>query len=263
MNLRLFLVFIKDLFDVLPSRSREEWERVEQLRSELPTIILVSGFAATRRSLSVIRKRFQRDGYNVLVLAMDWHSLADGIRGLLPMALRLSSLILKLKKDTLLSRSPIYLVAHSAGGLVARYYVQVLGGSHYTEGLVTLGTPHKGTWVAALGLFTHLFLKAKCLWDMTPWSGMVRQLNHTAWPKGFPLLTVQSKGDYVSYPKAGQLPEAFFEVDNSLMQKRVIAGLSHSELLLSKRAYYILLEEVNKRLGLSVPPKPSLMTDSN
>lgn len=263
MNLRLFFIFIKDLFDVLPSRTKDEWEKVDELRADLPTVILVSGFAATRRSLSVIRKRFQRDGYNVLVLAMDWHSLADGIRGLIPMALRLSTLILNIKKDKTLAHSPIYLVAHSAGGLVARYYVQVLGGSHYTEGLVTLGTPHKGTWVAALGLFTHLILKAKCLWDMTPWSGLIAQLNTTAWPQSFPLLTVQSKGDYVSYPSAGQLPEKYFAEESGLTQKKVIAGLSHSELLLSKRAYYILLEEVNRRLGLTLPPKPSLITDSN
>ena len=153
--MRLFYLFIRDLFQVLPGRAREEWEQVNQLRPQLPTVILISGFAATKRSLSIIRKRLQRDGFNVLILAMDWQSLADGIRGLLPLALRLSTMILRIKKDRDLSRSPLYLVAHSAGGLVARYYVQILGGSHYCEGLITLGTPHRGTWVAGLGLFTH------------------------------------------------------------------------------------------------------------
>ena len=119
--MRLFYLFIRDLFQVLPGRAREEWEQVNQLRPQLPTVILISGFAATKRSLSIIRKRLQRDGFNVLILAMDWQSLADGIRGLLPLALRLSTMILRIKKDRDLSRSPLYLVAHSAGGLVARY----------------------------------------------------------------------------------------------------------------------------------------------
>ncbi len=262
MTFRLFFVFLRDLFQVLPRRSKEEWGEVRQLKAELPTVILVSGFAATRRSLSVVRKRLQRDGFNVLILALDWESLALGFRGLLPMALKLSSLILAIKKDKLLSRSPLYLVSHSAGGLICRYYVQVLGGSHYTEGLITVGTPHKGTWVAGLGMFTHLILKAKCLWDMTPWSALIEQINQASWPHGYPLLTIQSKGDYLSYPSAGQLPTKFFDGEAPI-EKKVVRGLSHSELLRSKQVYEIVLEEIRKRLppAQATAPILTVLTD--
>jgi pimeloyl-ACP methyl ester carboxylesterase len=37
------------------------------------------------------------------------------------------------------------LVAHSMGGLVARYYVEVLGGWTDCKALVTIGTPHRGS----------------------------------------------------------------------------------------------------------------------
>jgi pimeloyl-ACP methyl ester carboxylesterase len=40
------------------------------------------------------------------------------------------------------------IVGHSLGGLIARYYVQLLGGSAHVHTLVTLGTPHQGTVVA-------------------------------------------------------------------------------------------------------------------
>ncbi len=257
MTPRLFYVFIRDLFQVLPRSSKEEWGEVRQLKAELPTVILVSGFAATRRSLSVVRKRLQRDGFNVLILALDWESLALGFSGLLPMALKLSSLILSIKKDRVLSRSPLYLLAHSAGGPICRYYVQVLGGSHYTEGLITMGTPHKGTWVAGLGLFTHLFLKAKCLWDMLPWSQLIHQINRAPWPQGFPLLSIQSRGDYLSYPSAGQLPQKFYNGE-APVEKKIVGGLSHSELLRSKRIYAIVLEEIRKRLPPSESATPIL-----
>ncbi|EKX66875.1 hypothetical protein STRIP9103_08185 [Streptomyces ipomoeae 91-03] len=36
-------------------------------------------------------------------------------------------------------------VAHSMGGLVARYYLDVLGGSAYARGLITIGTPYRGS----------------------------------------------------------------------------------------------------------------------
>lgn len=39
----------------------------------------------------------------------------------------------------------LILVAHSMGGLVARYFLEVLGGWRYTKMLITLGTPHRGS----------------------------------------------------------------------------------------------------------------------
>ncbi|MFI5977381.1 esterase/lipase family protein [Streptomyces sp. NPDC051452] len=44
----------------------------------------------------------------------------------------------------------IDIVGHSLGGLIARYYVQCLGGDLRVRTLVTLGTPHSGTRVAPL-----------------------------------------------------------------------------------------------------------------
>jgi triacylglycerol lipase len=45
---------------------------------------------------------------------------------------------------------PIDIVGFSMGGLVARYYIQRLGGIHRTGKFVTIGTPHRGTWMAFL-----------------------------------------------------------------------------------------------------------------
>lgn len=44
----------------------------------------------------------------------------------------------------------IDIVGHSLGGLIARYYVQRLGGDRRVRTLVTLGTPHGGTAAAPL-----------------------------------------------------------------------------------------------------------------
>ncbi|MBJ7002975.1 esterase/lipase family protein [Streptomyces griseofuscus] len=42
------------------------------------------------------------------------------------------------------------IVGHSLGGLIARYYVQRMGGDLRVRTLITLGTPHSGTRVAPL-----------------------------------------------------------------------------------------------------------------
>jgi hypothetical protein len=44
----------------------------------------------------------------------------------------------------------VAVVGHSLGGLIARYYVQRLGGDEHVHTLVTLATPHEGTWGAHL-----------------------------------------------------------------------------------------------------------------
>lgn len=237
MSVRLVVTFLKDLFAVLPGRADEDWEDLDALSGDRPTVILISGFAATRRSVSVMRKRLRKDGFNVLVLSLDWHTLSDSVRGLYRMAERLSTLALRIRKDRDLSRTKIYLVAHSAGGLVARYYVQLLGGSHYCDALFTLGTPHHGTWVAALGLFTHLILKARCLFHMLPVSPFIRHINEAPWPDGFRMVSISSRGDYLSYRRAAALPEGLVEGHAGEIVVHELGGLSHSDFLLSKRSY--------------------------
>ena len=43
------------------------------------------------------------------------------------------------------AEAPVALVGHSLGGLVARWYIQCLGGARRVDRLVTLATPHGGT----------------------------------------------------------------------------------------------------------------------
>ncbi|WP_236240363.1 triacylglycerol lipase [Streptomyces sp. CC228A] len=62
------------------------------------------------------------------------------------------------------------LVGHSLGGLVARYYVQRLGGDERVRTVVTLGTPHSGTAAVPLaGL--HPLVR-----QMRPGSPVLREL---------------------------------------------------------------------------------------
>ena len=44
----------------------------------------------------------------------------------------------------------MHIVGHSLGGVIARYYVQRMGGSARVDTLVTLGSPHSGTLGAHL-----------------------------------------------------------------------------------------------------------------
>ncbi len=71
----------------------------------------------------------------------------------------------------------IHIVAHSLGGLVARYYVQKLGGDERVHTLVTLGTPHEGTRLARMlpPMVAYTLLR-----QLRPDSDVIRELAEPA-----------------------------------------------------------------------------------
>ena len=68
----------------------------------------------------------------------------------------------------------IHVIGHSLGGLIARYYVQRLGGDIRVRTLVTLGTPHSGTRVVPLAN-AHPIVR-----QMRPGSALLEELTRPA-----------------------------------------------------------------------------------
>ncbi|MDQ3248920.1 MAG: alpha/beta fold hydrolase [Chloroflexota bacterium] len=65
----------------------------------------------------------------------------------------------------------INLVGFSMGGLICRTYVQKLGGANRTHRLVTVATPHQGTWLA------YLYNNRPACLQMRPGSAFLADLN--------------------------------------------------------------------------------------
>jgi triacylglycerol lipase len=105
-------------------------------------ILLVHGMLDNRAIFTVLRRGLRRRGFE-RVFTINYSPLTNDIRAA---ARDLSGAIEELVARTGYER--IHLVGHSLGGLIARYYVQRLDGSQRVHTLVTLGTPHAGTWPA-------------------------------------------------------------------------------------------------------------------
>lgn len=74
---------------------------------------------------------------------------------------------------TFAPEQPFDLVGFSMGGIVSRYYVQCLGGINRVQRLITIASPHHGTWIA------YLSERLGCL-QMRPDSAFLQQLNQEA-----------------------------------------------------------------------------------
>ncbi|MWG35250.1 lipase family alpha/beta hydrolase [Halomarina oriensis] len=100
--------------------------------------------------------------------------------------------------------SRVDIVAHSMGGLGARWYVERAGGAAFVDDLVTLGTPHQGATLA----FTQPTPGGR---DMTPDSSFLRTLNGRRPPRGVTYTAVGSEADSLVAPDRAALP---FEARN-------------------------------------------------
>lgn len=226
---------------------RGTWVR-RSIDKSRPTVVLVSGFTSPRRAASVLRRRLMRDGFNVRVFSLDVTGRGRGFHGLAHMSEKLLQILREVHRDMECDKSRVSIVAHSAGGLVARYCVQRLGGYRYCRILVTLATPHQGIWVAALGILSPLVLKIRCLFQLLPISRFIKRINCVPLPKNFPLISVHSTDDALCPPSSTRLPESWKSCPS--VQVLEVSRLAHSDFLLQKRSYRLLLN------CLSTPSKP-------
>jgi pimeloyl-ACP methyl ester carboxylesterase len=107
-------------------------------------ILLLHGIMDNRSVFTVFRRTLRRRGFgtvhavNYSLFTGDIRSAAHELRG---------------HVENLLERSGaerLHIVGHSLGGMIARYYVQRMGGAAGVDSLVTLGSPHRGTLTAYL-----------------------------------------------------------------------------------------------------------------
>jgi pimeloyl-ACP methyl ester carboxylesterase len=117
--------------------------------AQLPTetkrpVVLLHGFIDNRSVFVLLRRSLAQHGRQQ-VESLNYSPLTCDIR---TAAELLGRHIEEICERTGSARVDI--VGHSLGGLIARYYVQRLGGDIRVGTLVTLGTPHSGTRVVPL-----------------------------------------------------------------------------------------------------------------
>lgn len=114
-------------------------------------ILLVSGLLPgvmdNRPAFTAFRAALRRHGFGA-VHEVNFSVRTALTRDVRAAATELGEHVQRLRERTGADR--VHVVGHSLGGIVARYYVQRLGGDETVHTLVTLGTPHGGTAAAYL-----------------------------------------------------------------------------------------------------------------
>ncbi len=180
-------------------------------------ILLVHGFFSTRGMWIRFRARLAASGFGP-VYTMDLKHPFGHVRDMVP---SLHERIEAIVRET--GKQKILLIAHSMGGLVSRQYLQVHGAGRLAH-LVTLGSPHHGTRLARLALFT-------CVRDMRGKSGFLEALREqeSARPPVVPATSIYTRNDDLVFPpETSELPWA----DNIAVQ-----GVGHVSLLFDQAVF--------------------------
>jgi triacylglycerol lipase len=117
---------------------------VADLETAGTPVLLVHGIMDNRSVFTVFRRALRRRGFGT-VHAVNYSLLTGDVR---TAAHELRTHVERLRERTGAER--VHIVGHSLGGVIARYFVQRLGGGHVVDTLVTLGSPHAGTYSAYL-----------------------------------------------------------------------------------------------------------------
>ncbi len=130
--------------------------------TDLPTVVIVHGIFRDERLMARLRRAFLRAGRRVLTPNLKPN---DGSVSIHELARQLGGYL----ENNLAPGEQCDVIGHSLGGLVARTFIQRHGGRALVRRLVTLATPHHGTWMAWL-------LRGRGVREMRPDSAFLRDL---------------------------------------------------------------------------------------
>ena len=176
-------------------------------------ILLVHGLADNRSVFTVLRRSLRRRGFG-RVHTVNYSPLTRDVRAA---ARSLGRAVESLCEQTGYER--VHVIAHSLGGVIARYYVQRLGGDARVHTLVTLGAPHAGTQSARL-------LPVRLCRQLRPGSDLLTELAGPAAGCRTRFVAVWSDLDQVVYPKCNA------RIDHPDLDARnvLLRGVGHTSL---------------------------------
>ncbi len=119
-------------------------DRPVPTQAEAGPVVLVPGYGGEARTLDVLAGQISASGRQVSVVRLP----AAGTGDLHEQAAVVDEYV----SDALRQGAPsVDLIGYSAGGIVARLWLQEHDGAHKARRIITIGSPHHGTTLAAAG----------------------------------------------------------------------------------------------------------------
>lgn len=187
------------------------------LEAATTPVILLHGALHNRSAFVVMRRALRRAGF-LYVHGMNYNVIGHTVEELAgQLAERVDAVLDRVGAER------VHVVGHSLGGLVARWYVQELGGHAKVHTCVTLATPHRGTYAA-------LASRARAARQIRPGSPLIRRLGQGARPLPVRFVSYYSNLDALVIPQSSaKLEEPALHARNVLVK-----DMGHLSFLVSR-----------------------------
>ena len=152
-------------------------------------VIVLHGYAMNRANFVPLAFRLARAGIGPIV-GFEYWTLGRTAAA----ARQLAWFVDRVQDAT--GATEVDIIGHSMGGVVARYYVALGGGDGVVRHLVTLGSPHAGTDVSAIGV-------GHPMRELVTGSTLLQRLAAAPTPEHTRLVTIFSRSDAL-VPAAAQ-----------------------------------------------------------
>ena len=196
-------------------------------------LILVHGIHDSPGVWLYLTRRLEKKGRRVTIFG--YLSLCSNLDGILT---RLDDHI-HMVEAAFPGKKPVFVV-HSLGGLLVRKWLMREGNAERAGGVITMGTPHRGSKVAAVfsfGLGKHI----------APRSAFIRDLvAHEDFPLHMPRVSLVSPTDEAVQPASSLMPPAGWRM-------RLVPPVSHFGMLVCPRTAAILDEELAELEASTTP----------
>lgn len=155
------------------------------------TVLLITGVTIPAEWFDPIVLRLQRDGFRPVV----WEPPALLSGDLFENARRLAQVVDEIRAQT--GEERIDILAECTGGLLARHYIQSLGGDAHVSRMITFISPQHGLPKAALA---HDLVGWPALEDLTPGSAFLHAVNDAPLPADVAVTSIYTCTDEYIQP---------------------------------------------------------------
>jgi len=178
-------------------------------------VVLVHGYFHNRSGFFFLSRALRRAGFR-WVHGMNYNPIGESIQTL---AARLARHVDDVRRASGSDR--VHVVGHSLGGVIARYYIQELGGADRVDHCVTIGTPHHGTYAAFAGV-------GRAARQIRPGSPLLQRLNESLRECPTRFVNLYSDLDVLIVP-----PESAILPYGPTVENHLIHDFGHTSLLIS------------------------------
>jgi triacylglycerol esterase/lipase EstA (alpha/beta hydrolase family) len=198
------------------------------------TVLLITGVTIKKEWMMPIQKRLERDGFNTVLYEPP--NLLSG--NLFKEAAALGPIVDQILKDT--GETQIDILAECTGGVIARHYIQSLGGAKNIAHMVTFVSPQHGLPIAPTA---YLMVGWPALRDLSPNSAFMHAVNDVPLPSSVKFTSIYSCTDEYIQPSSTSIIQGAANIN--LCQK--MPGFTgHFQTMYDPKIYQIMHDQLMK-----------------